>query len=447
MRAQSEFLPKGLAIGLAIASIVRLAPAVAQQVEPDFDALIEPPPTKVELRVGAASTDNAFRTPGAKVDDVLASVGLGLDYALDRRQVDVDLLADIDYIEYLDDTYEGEARGYFNGSAAWTSSNEVFRWFAQDTFGQVVNDPLTALTPGNLENVNYFTTGPSLQFNLAQNLRLSLFGTYSISTYEESNFDYDSRSAGLSLMRALGNESQIGLNAITQRSEFDDPALQGFDTREVSLRYVLRGSRTGLSLDAGYTELRGDDNTDSSRPLIRVDVQRRISPSSVLFAQASQQFSSAGDQLRGELGSQVAPGAMSTVASADPFEERRVEVGWAFERRRTGLTLSVGQTQDEYETQVGLNREAVEANAELTRRMTPTMTGRLTGVYRDYEYENQGFDAQELDLGLDITKYFGRSLGLSFRYIYSDRSASVPTAEYTENRFGLRLSYYPGGRR
>jgi uncharacterized protein (PEP-CTERM system associated) len=176
-------------------------------------------------------------------------------------------------------------------------------------------------------------------------------------------------------------------------------------------------------------------------------VQRRISPSSVLFAQASQQFSSAGDQLRGELGSQVAPGAMSTVASADPFEERRVEVGWAFERRRTGLTLSVGQTQDDYETQVALNRESMEANAELTRRMTPTLTGRLTGVYRDYEYENQGFDAKELDLGLDLTKYFGRSLGVSFRYIYSDRSASVPTAEYTENRFGLRLSYYPGGRR
>jgi uncharacterized protein (PEP-CTERM system associated) len=157
----------------------------------------------VELRSTFERTDNVFRTIGDEVDDTLASVGLAVSYERDGRLLDVGAVGDLEWVEYLDDSYPGQLLGLMNARADWQTPSEVFMWGMVDTFGQLTNDPRAAATPDSLENVNYFSTGPTVNVPLGDATQLSLSGLYSNTSYEESDFDSKQYDLGLGVVRQL----------------------------------------------------------------------------------------------------------------------------------------------------------------------------------------------------------------------------------------------------
>jgi len=398
---------------------------------------------EVELRAGVARTDNASKVSTDELSDTIYSVGLGLDYLRDGARFDVNALADIDWLEYQDDTFDGDALGYFDGAASYAFVPETFLWVARQTFGQLVSDPLRAYTPDNLENISFFSTGPDATFQFSEATRLRVFGLYSITDFQESPTDNEQLFGGLELTRKVSRDSSVGISATANRVEFDNTNLNSdYDLQTAFVSYSVQSLRTQLSADLGISRV-ADDGETSDGTLVRVSASRRLSASTNAFLRVRQQFSNAGNLFREGLDPTNPSDPSIGIASGEAFEERGAGLGWNLQRVRTELGIGADWSEERYERQDALDRTVLRVDGYLVRRLGPSITLRGEARWEDEEFDNAQFDDDKLTLGASIGWQIGRSYALDFRYDYADRTVSAQDGDYTENRLGIRFLYRP----
>ncbi|MGH8211338.1 MAG: hypothetical protein ACREU6_17430, partial [Steroidobacteraceae bacterium] len=217
---------RGRAVGRAVGAIVALtsAGAVCCQEQQAYAPLpaFRSQQGYLEVHSGVSYTDNVLLASGAsgKVGDTLFVNGFAVDYARQGSKLDLDAQGSLDWVEYLKHTYGGTAYGTVNGSALWGHPTDLLQWVVRDTFGQLAADPLAPATPTNLENVNYLTSGPTLNFGFGSDLRLSLYGLYSRTTYQRSPFDSYGVTEGASFAHALSASTSVSLNGSRERTLF-----------------------------------------------------------------------------------------------------------------------------------------------------------------------------------------------------------------------------------
>ena len=139
--------------------------------------------------IGAGYTDNIRRDTGNEQDENLGIAGLRFSYDADTRKLDADLVGEIAYYEYLNDTFEPELLGNIYADASFALVPDRLHWVLTDGFGQVMTDPFQAQSPANRQNINYLSTGPEAFIGLGSQTRLRLAGRYSLATYEDDPFD------------------------------------------------------------------------------------------------------------------------------------------------------------------------------------------------------------------------------------------------------------------
>ena len=69
-----------------------------------------------EVATGVGHSDNISRVESGEIDETLASAGLKLDWRERTRRIEGDAFVDLTYVEYLDDTYDGEVLGTATGN-------------------------------------------------------------------------------------------------------------------------------------------------------------------------------------------------------------------------------------------------------------------------------------------------------------------------------------------
>ncbi len=428
----------------ALVALIAAGTGAAQAQEADYApvAPFRSIESYVDLRSSVSRTDNVFRTESNKTSDTLGSLGVGLDFRHDGRKLDVDARGDLDWIDYLDNSFGSKAFGYFNGNATWGEPTDFFQWVARETFGQLLGDPLAAVTPDNVENVNYFSTGPTFTLPLGNVGWTKLLGLYSKSSYAQSDFNSDSLLGGLAFGHELSSSSRLSLNGTTEHTSFDNSANPDYDVQQYFVHYEAAGARTTIDTDLGYTTLHEQGHSDSGL-LARLRLGRRVSQSSSIYIRGSDERSSAGQSLRGGTATGGVAGASVLPATADPFRERTYELGWRFSGSRTDVSLLVSHVEDTYERQVSLNNTGTTYSGTFERRLQPTLTLSLIARRDSRHYDALG-KYDETNFTAELAKLFGR-LGVSLRYERYDRTGSqVGTGTplgYTENRAGLRLTY------
>jgi hypothetical protein len=67
--------------------------------------------TQLGVTLGAGRSDNIKRTATNPIDETIASLGVDAAYFQDSKRLYVNILGDLSYLDYLDDTYEREVVG------------------------------------------------------------------------------------------------------------------------------------------------------------------------------------------------------------------------------------------------------------------------------------------------------------------------------------------------
>ena len=412
------------------------APAVAQEVQ--FAA-----------SVGATHSDNIGRVAEDEVSETTATAGLVLGIERQGSRLGADVAADLQWRNYLDDTYGDEVVGGLAATLVFAVVPDRFTWTIQDNFGQTLVDRRFAETPDNRQNTNFFTTGPDLYVPLGERTRLELSARWSDVAYEDTQADSERYSGTVGFLRVLGPRSNLGLNGTFERIEYDDstPALD-FDYDRVSgyLSYGVQGGRTELELRAGYTTVDGALRTYDA-PLFGLTLTRQVGARSTLEFNAGTNLTDSSDVFtRDQMLGGVDAGTGTVVVSQDPLRSDYMSLGLSVEGTRSTLRFGVNWTKDEQENFTALDRERLGGSVLLTRQMSQRLTARLFGSYATEEIE-QGADFDEWVVGAGLEWAFTETFSLALQVDRNDGSGDTgvgaTSRDYVENRVSLTISYSP----
>jgi len=413
----------------------------------------------LDLLAGFAYTDNALLSSITRKSDGVAIAGFQTDYVR-KGMLSLNLLGNIERLEYVPHSYAGSFFGQFSGSALWGKQTDPLQWQLSDSFGEVMTDPLAAPTPEELQTINDVSTGPNLNLHFGLATRLTVGARYSRTTYQRSPFDSQTYTGSAELAHSLTGASFVAVDGSWARTQYVEPkSLQAFygqpapnfQIRQASLVYRARYVRTRVLLRVGYNLLDFNAGTQRGAPLYEVNLSRRISPFSTVFLNAEQHYSTNGSSL-GSTNAQVSLQAGATLnaayAVAQPYNERSGSLGWSFQRARTNFSIT--GTVDETifdETGLGNTGNSIREGVflDLGRQLRPTLSVQLLAQGMINRYTQLHARTRWESIGVSVSKRFFR-LTVSF---YADRIAQsgapgrsgYRVGSYHDDRVGLNFSY------
>lgn len=409
-----------------------------------------------EASLSGGHSDNIRRSSTDEEDENIAAAGLR--FSLDQRgpKLRADAVGNLSYFEYLDNTFDSELLADFSGNAVFAFVPQRFEWIVSDNYGQALADPFAPPTPDNREDINFLSTGPDVTLGLGSRSKVHLGARYSLVTYEDRPLDFDTVSAEAGLVRMLSPASNVSVNVRAAQTTYDDSALDAdYDQSEAFVRYDVKGARTQLSLDLGYTEVDRDAATDSEGGLLlRFNATRRLSPASTATLTAGREFSNsgtafAGMQSTGGVSLDAAPG----LQTAQPFTSDYVTLGWNFSRNRTTFSLLASWNDQSYDDVDGAQPSAAvtasdqtltTAGVQLSRELSPRTSLSLHALYTQADFQQADSDYSDMNGGLVYSWRLSRNVSLRATYDHFNRSSDSPAGDSKENRYWLSLVYGRG---
>jgi Putative beta-barrel porin 2 len=434
-------------------AVTTLVAVVASLVAPGFAAAAESLSYGVDAGIG--QTDNVSLVSTDKISQTLAVTDLDFDIKHQSKRLDLDAKGNFSYIDYLQNAYNSQFVGRFDGTANIGIIPDRLTWAIQDNYGQAALDPFTATIPTNLEDINYFSTGPDLVLHPSATTFVNIGARYTRTTYETSPFNSNRLLGDLAWGLDLSAQSRVSLHGETEQVNFENTVLNtDYIRNSVFVRYELRGARTEVSADLGATNFKeGNDSTNGG--LGRISLTRQVSPAAKLIFSLGHELTDASSSFSNPLGG--ATGVIGTAPAAQTsnnYKADHVSLMWQYQRNRTTIALSGRWEKDSYvdETQFDNSRYGGEFSVEhkLTHALSAQLFGRLYKT--DYPHalvttSNASSNYNESQAGAGLTWRHGRALEVRLRYQHDARVAEVTAAGYRENRVLLTVGYRPEARR
>src|SRR6516225_651681 len=259
---------------------------------------------------GVIYTNNVQRTANG-AGETLLLLGLTGDTSGEGGRFDYRLASNLALLKYLGGAYATSPTGYLDGTAFLKVLPGFFSWGVRETYTQVQINSYAPVTPDNLENVNYITTGP--RFTMRPTLRTSVtldalysYLATSSSSPQYVNLDNHRYGGNLRIERAFSEAASLYIKADYTKVDFKDQVQNNnFAIGSASGGYRLSNGRTVFDISGGYsrvhvydvlTEAAGAGSRETREtqtfdsPVWAVDVSRLITPNQRLALIASQQF-------------------------------------------------------------------------------------------------------------------------------------------------------------
>jgi Putative beta-barrel porin 2 len=395
-----------------------------------------------EITVGAAESDNIYLTPSDHKSDTILNQGVDLTWHEQQSRLTADVDGDLSYLEYLNHTFSDELIGNFLGNARLTVVPDLLFWDFGDNFGQGRTNPIAQITPANRENINYATTGPEMVVPLGGENSLDVNAKYSKVTYQKSPLDSDRVSGGIGFLHRLSVASTLSLNVNDEHTVYsNDIVNQDYTRQDAFVRYDVKGLRTTLAIDLGYSRLR-DNLSPESGVLARLEATRKLSTSMSLSVILSHQFSDAADSFRL---SQTLGGAnlntQTGIQSGAPFTSDMADVTWAFQKQRTGFGVEATYFKDTYQQPSTNDDKRTQLNAHVTRQITPRVSASLSEQYLREDFTSMIGSFTETSSEAQLKWLPGRHLTVTLDYSHNIRHSDLGGTDFTENRIWLTLGW------
>lgn len=400
-----------------------------------------------QFRAGYIVTDNVFLEPIDTTSDSIWTLGANLRIfeQTNRRLVDIRAIATH---QQYSDSFDGETYGSLDAVLDFELIEDRLMWIVVDNYGQRLPNLLAQPTPENRENINFLTTGPTLNLPFNNRFSVAIEGRYGAVNYEDTPNDNERVSGLISLTRQSNANASVSMNVGTTSVEYSDRInLNEFDVHEAFASYQVESVRNAIQIDAGYTEL--DLGTSSSDGfLLRADWTRTLSGAGEFRLIGGSQYSTQGDIFRLLQNNTIEIGETSDINEEDrPFRSNFALARYSVARERTQFSIELNWRQDDlqYETPVAvaLDRDISGFSVRFRRDMT-----RRTYLNFDVDIINRSYkylDSEDDDLRVGMTYGYRvlDALNMYVSYQYFDRNSNDVFREFTENRGLFGIEYTP----
>lgn len=397
-----------------------------------------------ELRLGYGVTDNIFRIASNEIEEDILSGGVSLDLIEETRRLSAHIRTNLDYLNYIDDTFEEEWLGGIDALVRLDLVEEYLKWEIRDNFGQRLFNPLAPPNPGNREDVNFFSTGPDFEMSMGARNFFGIQGRYSVVTYEDTPFDNDRASGLLRIGRRTSEDAAISLNASKERVEFDNDSLSpDYDITEAFIRYEILSSRNTINIDLGYSELQ-TDIANGDGYLLRVNWTRVTSPTMAFTFRGGSEYSNQGDIFRFMQTNARKVGATIDIDGGDtPFRSNFFFGRFDVSGQRTRLLFETGWNKDDYEFGSDLDRDIITGEFFVERDVTRSFFASLRSEFTSRKYDFRDSDDDTFEMAATIGYRYSPAFNVFLSFLRVDRESNVDLASYTENRAVFGIAYVP----
>jgi len=362
----------------------------------------------------------------------------------------LNMRGNLQYLDYRDDTFDDGFRGSFSGQARWTMLPERLEWTFEDYVSRQPIDTLSAFNPGNEQQTNVFVTGPSLFARMGEATRGQLDLRYSNSYAEDNDtFNGDRYNVAARVLHELSTSKRITGNLEATRAEFDNALLNSDYTRyDGYASYTSEFRTVDFGIDVGYSrlEFKDDARDDASAPLVRGNLDWKISPRSTLTANLSYEFADAAqDLIVNDVGPETPiigdSGSPEVPVTPDVFRQRRLELGYQFAGERFNFQVRPYYQRIRYVDALVQDESSrgglIQASYQLRPRLTLSLlAAQETRKFDDLSREDKDFTAS-LSLVNEFTRHWSGRIDLQRR----ERNSSIAGQDYDENAAIVSFTY------
>ena len=443
------------------ASWAQTAPAATTPAD-DAQALTRPPwLIDYTLGVGIEHTDNIALRHDDKIDQNLLTPNV--TFSLDRQgsTVQAHATGQVEYVDYLEGQYVNEFRGQFAGNLNWVLSPERLSFSASDVSGIQPVQTRVEYAPDNLQQVNIFSAGPTLQFRLGNALRGEADLRYTNTLASKTKyFDSERGSFALRVIRDLDPTSALSFNA---ESNYVDPqqtdiainplAAPSYTNYRVYGAYQSTLSKIKFNASAGWTDYEFDQGIPArSGAFASVGVNWQMTPRNTLGAGVSHDFGDmAGNMATNPLTVGTTPDTSyttnsglvvgSSVVTSQVFEQDQATLNYAFNGERLGFQVSPYFRRQKYINNQDLDIKYRGASSTITYLITPLLTLGFSGDYDRVEYLTSSGHDTYTSFGPSLLQQLTPHWSWQASFSHYTRHGSDPSRDFVENAVYFVVRY------
>jgi len=441
-RAHAQLSPGGPASSVSVFNNPAAAPAARA------------PVLTYGVDAGVGESDNVTLVPTDKVSQTIAITDVDFAVKEQSRLIDVNATGNFSYLDYLQNAFGRQLIGRFDGAGNVAIIPGRLTWVLQDDYGQAAIDPFTAVTPNNLENINYLSTGPDMSLRLGGVSFVNLSARYSRAQYETSPYSSNRGLGSLAVGEYLSPGASVSLNADFERVMFENTVLNtDFDRTSAFGRYALHGARTDFEGDLGASRISEAGTTDTG-PLVKAQLSRLLSAAAKLTLTAGRELTDSSSSFSTlQTGPTVGGGIIGSAPAAltsSNYTSDYASVGWQYGRNRTNIGLAIRWEKDTYSGQPLLDVDRPSADFNIDRQLTRAFSAQLLGRFYKTDYLNAAIASNTASSQYDdwfvggaLIWRHGRGLEIRLRYNHDSHVVSAGGSGYSDNRIFLTVGYRP----
>lgn len=401
-----------------------------------------------QLDATIVRSDNINLSENNEIDETVVIPRLGFDFQQEGSAVRLLARGDIEYRNYLDDSFPNETRSELAGQFNWSVLPQRLSFVLEDYLSQ---EPITLREgnyPGNVQRVNVFVGGPSLhaRFNDVTRAQLDLRATDS-DAEETEDFNGRRYTAAGTLQRELSSTSQAVLGLVSTDAEFDDPTASDFSRHDAFVGYRRNLERFNLEADAGYSRLRPDDNGDTVTSAIgRVTVGWQVTPRSQILVRGRYDLTDSVNDLivrQGDLSEPIIPEPVDSFVFVNPavYRQRRFEVDYRYQGDRLSLRLRPMYRRLRYIDGASSDRDVRGGYLTLGYRVRPRFSLSLQANAINREFTDLAQEDKDRVYVLGGEYQISRHWSWHAEAIRRERTSTDPEPPYKENSIQLTATW------
>lgn len=433
----------------ALAGAMLAATASAQQAA-DTQGVNTQGANTFELNAGVRWSDNVARVDHGS-SGTAGTVGLLLLAERKTGTLQYESNADLDYIHYFSQNFNGAVLGQFTGTASYSFVPQSFVWVTDEHFGQVTTDFFLAPGPQNRQYLNLFSTGPDLRLRLGGAMALRASARYGRDDYQTSPYSANRLRGEVALERRPSEATLVSLGGSHERVQYQQSVARpgNFDVNRYFAGYRLAGLRTTIDMQGGYSQSSGG-LAQLRGATGYVQLERRVGSSGRLDLGARRMLDTVGP---GSRATDFLPGVVNQpraeVLTGSLYFSDSADLRYHWQRPRDTLDIALGAYRETDHRDIRPDRDAHSLGAKFSHKLTPLAEAGLYATWsRDTLYNAifpgflQGdFRSTDTAYGLVFRLRFSRQLATSADLTHTRRDSVVNP--FSETALWLRLVYAP----
>jgi hypothetical protein len=354
----------------------------------------------------------------------------------------------VEYRDYEDDVFTDTVDGTLSGSLNWIAIPQRLYFLVEDNLSIQPVDALVPDAPGNRQQVNVFSAGPTMMFNWSPTLQGQAELRY-VNSDAEVTDEFNSQRLALALrtIKELTPTSRVSLNVQAQRVDFeDDIVARDYNRYDLFGRYSRTLAQFELGTDLGYSRIEYRQGSQTrSEPLFRVDATWNPSERHSLTVMASSQFSdTAIDALSSIQADATLPQNVLTgdaVVNASPYEIRNLDLEYTFTNTRLNFMVAPYVQKRNYVDSDEFDQNNHGLRSDLHWLLRRSLTLGMYGTYEKIEYTQLGREDETTRVGATLRYQWTRHWSAGLEWERYKRDSNAAGQSVSQNLVYLSISY------